>query len=416
MKAAGARAGRIRDADLAGLVFAALGMAAAMIQLAFAFPSLGLPTRWLGQALVLALLWAALSVAPILMRAKGFGRLVFAVARFAVYELLAYPLGGAGGVCLALLCALVVEAVMVLSPPADLILPLLFLALALLRPRGATAWDLSLGAMSVPQALALVLPPLLLVVAFRLYRGALARSGEQRSLIERLKRSGLDLIDTNLVLQEKIIHQETRLLEVERSRISRELHDTIGYTLMNILAMQKAAGALMRKDPGRALEFIVKTMEQSERGLRDTRAAIGSLRGRTEREPTIAEVVTQLARAFENTHIRISADLNNSFPSYGPGVDEVLGRFVQEAITNAIKHGNADEIFINFWRAPEGVTVSVRDNGSGIPGAEPPPEGMGLKGMRERFGEIGGEVSLGNAYGGFRISAFVPALACSVEL
>ena len=413
MNQAEARAARGRGADLAGLLFAGLGMAAAMLELAFDFPRLGLPPRWLGQALVLALLWAALSAAPILMRAKAFSRLVFAFARFAVYELLAYPLGGTGGVCLVLLCALVMEDVMVLASPADLIVPLLFVGLAVLRPSGATAWDKILSAMSLSQALALILPPLLLVIAFRLYRAALARSGEQRSLIDRLKRSGLDLIDTNLVLQERIIHQETRLLEVERSRISRELHDTIGYTLMNILAMQKAAKALMAKDPGRALEFIVKTMEQSERGLKDTRAAIGSLRGRTERESTITEVVTQLARAFENTHIRITADLNNSSPSYGPGVDEVLGRFVQEAITNAIKHGNADEIFINFWRAAEGVTVSVRDNGSGISGSQLPAEGMGLKGMRERFDQLGGRVSLGNAYGGFRISAFVPALACS---
>ena len=153
-------------------------------------------------------------------------------------------------------------------------------------------------------------------------------------------------------------------------------------------------------------------MEQSERGLRDTRAAIGSLRSQESREATIAEVVTRLAKAFENTHIHISADLNNSAPSYGSGIDEALGRFVQEAITNAIKHGNADEITISFWRAPEGLTVSVRDNGSGVTGKRPSHEGIGITGMRERFGELGGAVEMGNAYGGFRISAFVPAAAC----
>ncbi|MDP3178436.1 MAG: sensor histidine kinase [Spirochaetaceae bacterium] len=323
-------------------------------------------------------------------------------------------MGGQEGIRIALFCALVAETVMILPSPSDILLPLAFLSFALLRFDGLTAWDKALSKPDPAQAASFALVPLMLIVALRLYKLVLAKASERGDLVDRLKRSSLDLIDTNIALQEQIVHQEARLLLIERSRISRELHDTIGYTLMNILAMQKAAGAIIGKDPERAREFILKTMEQSERGLRDTRAAIGSLRGHEYREATIAEAVTRLAKAFENTHIRISANLNNSAPTYGTEVDDALGHFVQEAITNAIKHGNADEIILSFWRTTEGVTVTVRDNGSGTKENAKPSEGIGLKGMRERFGALGGRIAMANAYSGFWISAFVPADACKV--
>lgn len=403
-------------AVLGGLLFSTAGLAVALAQLALDFPAFALPPRWLGQASFLMAAWMILSLAPALLRAGAFARVVYACLRFVLYELLAYPFGGLGGIPLALLCALTAEAALALEPPADRILPVAFIALSLVRPPEATAWDRAVQGFDPARSAILAFIPLALTVALWSFKSALAKASDQAALIGRLKRSGLDLIDTNIVLQEKIVHQEARLLEMERSRISRELHDTIGYTLMNILAMQKAATAILGRDPKKAREFIQKTMEQSELGLRETRAAIGSLRGMARREASIAEVVTRLAKAFENTHIRITADLNNSSPSYGSGVDEALGRFVQEAITNAIKHGNADEIFIGFWRSPEGVTVAVRDNGSGIPATAKSSEGLGLRGMRERLGELGGSVELGNAFGGFRITAFVPASACQVEM
>ena len=395
-----------------GALLAAAGLSFAMVQLALGLPGLGLPQRWMDQALFVAALWLGLSVASALLRAKGFALLLFALLRLVAYEILSYPLGARGSVTLSLLCALVAETVMALPFPADVILSSTFVAVSLLRPSGASAWNNPVPRSDFADSAAFSFLPLMLILLLRLYKAAQRKAADQQELIGRLKRSGLDLIDTNIALQEKIVTQEARLLEMERSRISRELHDTIGYTLMNILAMQKAAASLFWKNPERAREFIDKTMEQSERGLQDTRAAIGSLRDRGRREATIAEVVTRLAKAFENTHIRISADLNNSAPSYGPRVDEALGRFVQEAITNAIKHGNADEIFIGFWRQPEGLTVSIRDNGSGVEGAAVPAEGIGIRGMRERFGELGGSIAMGNAFGGFRISAFVPAEAC----
>jgi signal transduction histidine kinase len=397
---------------LGGALFAVVGLAAALFQIAIAFPDLDLPSRWMTQTLVLAVIWIALSVAPLLLRSGAFAIMVCALFRFIVYEIMAYPLVGKGGIQLTLLCALVTEAGMALASPVDILLPLAFVGLALLQPEGATAWDRPVPRLGFAQSALFAFILLTLIVFLRFYKDALRKAGDQQELIVRLKRTELDLIDTNIDLQEKIVNQEAKLLEMERSRISRELHDTIGYTLMNILAMQKAAAAILRKDPEQAGRFIAKTIEQSERGLRDTRTAIGSIRDRSSREATIAEVVTRLAKAFENTHIRISADLNNSSPSYGSEVDEALGRFVQEAITNAIKHGNADEIYINFWRAPEGLTVSVRDNGSGVSGKPASSEGIGIGGMRERFDKLGGTISMGNAYGGFRISAFVPSAAC----
>ena len=398
---------RLRKA-LGESVFAALGIAITMAQVVSDVPALGPPSTWVAQVAFTMALWFLLSLGPALFRSGAFTRAVCACLRFVLYKFIVYPIGGSGGIAIALLCVLVAEATLTLPSPADRILPLAFIALALVIPSEATAWDMPVRGFDPVQMALLAFVTLTLLVALWFYKAAILKASNQAALIDRLKKTGLNLIDTNIMLQERVVYQARQILTIERSRISRELHDTIGYTLMNILAMQKAAEALLEKDPERAREFIVKTMQQSERGLSETRAAIGSIRSHVEHEVTITEAVTELSRAFKNTHIHISTDLINSAPSYGRRVDKALSRFVQEAITNAIKHGNADEIIITFWRASEGVTVTVQDNGSGIQTKGKLIEGIGLRGMRERLGELGGWIQMGNDFGGFKIIAFVP--------
>ena len=65
-----------------------------------------------------------------------------------------------------------------------------------------------------------------------------------------------------------------------------------------------------------------------------------------------------------------------------------------------------DEVRILLWRTDEGVRVSVWDNGRGA-GADI-EEGIGLKGMRERLGEVGGTLSAHNVADGFELAAFIP--------
>ena len=70
-----------------------------------------------------------------------------------------------------------------------------------------------------------------------------------------------------------------------------------------------------------------------------------------------------------------------------------LFRIAQEAVNNAMKHGSANRIFVSLHYAEEGVVLSIRDNGSGIPN-QVPPTGMGIQIMQHRSSVIGAKVEI----------------------
>jgi signal transduction histidine kinase len=75
------------------------------------------------------------------------------------------------------------------------------------------------------------------------------------------------------------------------------------------------------------------------------------------------------------------------------GKAEALLRCAQEGLTNALRHGSATEILVTLSRSEEQLVLSVEDNGAGY-SSPMPPMGNGLRGLRERFGEFQGVVSL----------------------
>jgi signal transduction histidine kinase len=89
-------------------------------------------------------------------------------------------------------------------------------------------------------------------------------------------------------------------------------------------------------------------------------------------------------------------------------VDLAAYRILQESLTNVVRHAaGADRVTIRFERVPDGLRITVRDNGA--PPAEPTRPGNGLRGMVERAAALGGEVSAGPAAdGGFEVRAWLP--------
>jgi signal transduction histidine kinase len=86
-----------------------------------------------------------------------------------------------------------------------------------------------------------------------------------------------------------------------------------------------------------------------------------------------------------------------------------LYRTVQEALTNAVRHGKASRVRVIFWVEGEELRLTITDNGKG---AFEVVKGIGLAGMEERLGALGGSVQVGQApEGGFSLTAQVPLKA-----
>ena len=125
-----------------------------------------------------------------------------------------------------------------------------------------------------------------------------------------------------------------------------------------------------------------------------------------EPQPTLSEVDALLQPARESgleAKLKVTGE-KRPLPA---ALELSAYRIVQEAITNVLKHANASRVEVLIDYQPEGVVLTISDNGSGPSGA--PSAGHGLIGMRERVALFGGKMGTGSSpLGGFTVHAKLP--------
>jgi len=196
-------------------------------------------------------------------------------------------------------------------------------------------------------------------------------------------------------------HDQTSALAaaVERARIAREMHDSVAHHLTVIVALSDGALAAVTRSPAQASEAIRGVSSTAREALAETRRLLGILRadgGLELRQPLPG--LSDLEGLF--TRVR-AAGLPVRYERSGPpgdtppGVQLVVFRLVQEALTNTMKHaGPGASAAVRLRLAPGEVRVEVEDDGIGSTGAAGTPGG-GLTGMRERVSAFGGELTCG---------------------
>jgi signal transduction histidine kinase len=199
---------------------------------------------------------------------------------------------------------------------------------------------------------------------------------------------------------------EGKSAENERNRITRELHDTIGYALTNLIMMMNAGKLLARKNPEAAEEVFENGKQQADGALREVRRILYKIRELEDSRPRGMAAIAKLCNVFKTvTGVDVETSYGNLPISLGDSIDAALYRLVQEGITNAFKHGGARRVRISLWRGARDIEILVWDDGRGSDAAQ---EGLGLKGMRERFAAIGGQVGTRNVADGFELYATIP--------
>ncbi len=214
------------------------------------------------------------------------------------------------------------------------------------------------------------------------------------------------LSEANLDFQELATRVQRETQEQERKRITGEIHDIVGYTLTNIQMMMEAATDLVSRDSFGLEELLVHSRDQAQRGLLETRRAMHNLRAVSEVRASGLGRVTEVARIFERaTKVAVRLNFGNAPDSLGARVDDVVYRMAQECLTNALRHGNATEITVNFWIVGAVLRLSISDNGVGSKEIIP---GIGLSGMAERLAHIGGTMKAENTPFGFLVLSEIP--------
>jgi signal transduction histidine kinase len=197
-------------------------------------------------------------------------------------------------------------------------------------------------------------------------------------------------------------HDQTSALAaaVERARIAREMHDSVAHHLTVTVALSDGALAAVARAPAQASDAIRGVSSTAREALAETRRLLGILRaegGQELRQPLPG--LSDLEGLF--TRVR-AAGLPVRYERSGPpgdttpGVQLVVFRLVQEALTNTMKHaGPGASAAVRLRLAPGVVHVEVEDDGTGTGGVPRAPGGGGLTGMSERVDAFGGELTCG---------------------
>ncbi|MBI4625048.1 MAG: ATP-binding protein [Verrucomicrobia bacterium] len=205
-----------------------------------------------------------------------------------------------------------------------------------------------------------------------------------------------------------VIEQQARhaAAHEERSRIARELHDTLEQGLTGLSLQMKAIETDFNGTPHPAmsrLKFARQMLRQS-RAL--ARNAIRELRSETI-PPRFEGLVDGLKRVADSWNksgaLTVRVQIAGTVRPLPPRLENHLLGIGTEAMTNAVKHGRADAIRVELDFRSDDVALRIKDNGAGFDPEEQLEQsagGFGLLGMHERAREIGGEIRIQSRRGG----------------
>jgi signal transduction histidine kinase len=185
----------------------------------------------------------------------------------------------------------------------------------------------------------------------------------------------------------------------ERARIARELHDLVGHHL-TALSLHLEVATHLADD--RTRDHVERSRAIAKLLIADVRSVVTDLR-----RPIAVDVAAVLGQlVVDLPRPRVHLDVAPGTIIEDLDVAHVVVRCVQEAITNAIRHGDADNVWVSVRVGDGAVDVRARDDGRG---AAVLAVGNGLRGMRERLDGVGGGLEVTTAPGaGFSLHARVP--------
>ncbi|MBD2170146.1 PAS domain S-box protein [Nostoc sp. PCC 7120 = FACHB-418] len=183
----------------------------------------------------------------------------------------------------------------------------------------------------------------------------------------------------------------------ERNRMAREIHDTLAQAFTGILAQVGAAKQVLTDDLEATESHLDLIKELARTGLVEARRSVVALRPQLLEEGSLQSALHRLVAQLRTAAIDTTLyyEIEGAVYSLPTEIESNLLRMGQEALTNAIRHANADEIRVELVYDRDRFCLRVRDNGQGFGvGSIPASEGFGLLGMSERAERIGAQLTI----------------------
>ena len=203
-----------------------------------------------------------------------------------------------------------------------------------------------------------------------------------------------------------------RLLQVqenERHRLSRELHDDIGQLLTAAKLQSEWLKRRLPDDLQNQCTVLCNTLNETLAKVRDVSAILNPRQLAS--LGLEASLRAHLLKTLENTPVHWSLECQQRLTGIPEEMALAAFRITQEAVTNMLRHAQASNLLVRLQRLPEGLSLTICDDGQGFsPAINPALEGQrGMAGMSERIDQLGGSLSVISQPGkGTRIDARFP--------
>jgi signal transduction histidine kinase len=227
------------------------------------------------------------------------------------------------------------------------------------------------------------------LVAFTLCVRALMESNRNRNAIDELNHN-----------------MEQMAVALERSRIARDMHDSLGHTLTSLnIQLELTAKLLEDGENLEAKESLERSRAIARSSMQGVRKAIHSI---TAEDLSLKNAIVGLTEHISaQQDLKFELDLNE--PLMAPNCGHDLFCIVQEALNNVRKHSRATQVSIKLENVDSRIKLKIEDNGVGI-GPGNLENGYGLRGMRERIDHLGGTFCMDSSPGkGTIIEVLVPS-------
>ncbi|WP_069803974.1 sensor histidine kinase [Thermogemmatispora onikobensis] len=325
-----------------------------------------------------------------------------------------------------------------------LVWPLLCSLLTFLLLSGVFHWPLELNDLGVLGGLLLSLSS---AVISALTIARLFREQERNArLLQELAQAHSELEEAHQRLALSAAQEQELAVLRERTRLAREMHDTLGHALTLVSVKLEVLRRLVGRDPQRCEREIVETLQVTREAMSGLRASIANLRSPVLLQGSLRQAITSIA---QRRAARCGWSLELDLPpelEHLPGdrqeallkIIETLLKIIQEALTNIEKHAQATRVWLRLRTEAGRLQLTLADNGVGLPlevqaqlaacsrdeapvasdslfvpltDAGSGPGHYGLIGMRERVHELGGELHLScPADGGCRLHVSIPLI------
>ncbi|WP_176212676.1 sensor histidine kinase [Clostridium acidisoli] len=210
----------------------------------------------------------------------------------------------------------------------------------------------------------------------------------------------------NIKLQEYSLQVEDLTISTERARVSQELHDSLGHSLMALNMHIEFAKKIVNSNPDKVEKVLIKSEEIAKLSIATLRDAVNALK----KDRYIESINLEINKLIQNfnmfNNIKIFYSSFKNIDKIHNKIKYSFYRTIQEFLTNSIKHGNATEIHIFITEENLLINLTICDNGIGC---DTILNSTGLNGIDNRIKNLGGTVTFQSKKNlGFKLKALVP--------